>query len=132
MMRHAFPALLALSLAGCDVFAPACTEIGCYSGVSVTFATPPQVAHRVELLVEGDAGESPAAYECTLDGGCPPVFFRDFRRTGSVRVRVTTAAGTTTTEPQSLVYVRTQPNGPDCPPTCFIATVEAALPATST
>ena len=124
--------LLALALAGCDIIDPKdCSVRGCFSGVQVEFAEPPGQSYTVELLVErGGALVSIAARDCTQGALCRDfVVFESAPLEGSVRVRVTTAAGTATSAPQPLAYERSQPNGPDCPPVCYLATVLATLPA---
>lgn len=132
-MRSLLFALLPAAIPGCSVFAPDCTMVGCRSGIHVTFAAPPTQPYRVELLLGDDATEPVSVQECTrAQGDCPPVFFPLHRSGERARLRVTTAAGSVTTTAQLLDYRRTQPNGPDCPPTCFTATLEAFLPGTPT
>ena len=129
-MRCVLFALLPVVLLGCDVLAPACSMAGCMSGVRVAFATPPTQPYRVELLLGDDAVVPVAVEECTrADGRCAPVFFQVQRPGERARLRVTIGAGSVTTAAQVLTYQRSQPNGSDCPPTCYIATLAAPLPS---
>ena len=132
-MRRLLLALLPAALIGCDALSPReCTLIGCTSGILVTFASPPTQPYRVELLLGDDATEPALVEECTrADGRCGSVFFPIHDPGERARLRVTTATGTVTTTARPLDYVRSQPNGRDCPPTCYLATLEAALPPAS-
>jgi hypothetical protein len=126
-LRRSSFAVLACSLAllgGCGITG-ACTLIGCESGLFVQITGTPAGAYRVEAIGAGSEVlhfvNCPSAEACA--GGA---VFRDFFPE-SVTIRVTTAAGTTTQSVQPT-YTDSQPNGPNCPPTCRQGSVTVALP----
>jgi len=110
---------------GCsNPFGRTCTLIGCQGGIRVTFEAPPPHGTLVEL--EGPIGV-PWRVECGVDLDCSAgIFFADFTPE-HVSVRVTTSAGEVN-EHFQLTYQEFQPNGEDCSPTCWTATVVVGLP----
>ena len=101
-----------------------CTEIGCSSGLHITFdaAPPPGTIVQAE-----PSGGLPWRVECGVQVSCDNgVFFPDFMP-DYVRVRITTPAGEILHEVRPE-YEAVMPNGADCPPTCRTATVEVELP----
>jgi hypothetical protein len=90
----------------------------------VTFESPPPDGTLVEL--EGAFG-LPWRVECGVDWECETgLFFADFTPQ-QLTVRVVTPAGEAT-ESFQLTYEKFQPNGEDCSPTCWKATVVMGLP----
>ena len=101
-----------------------CDDSGCSSGLRLTFDRPPEVGTIIQVEVPGG---TPWRVECGVDGGCDNgVFFPDFTP-DYLLVRISSPSGEVvhTVLPE---YEEFRPNGPDCPPTCLIATVELQLP----
>jgi hypothetical protein len=111
---------------GCsNPFGGACTLIGCTDGIMVSFETPPPDGTLVEL--EGPFGV-PWRVECGVDLDCGTgIFFADYTPQ-QLTVRVVTRAGEAT-ESFQPTYEKFQPNGEDCSPTCWRATVVMGLPS---
>jgi hypothetical protein len=123
-------ALLALA-AGCDVLGIGsrhCTLIGCTDGITVHLTALPAGPYRVEILVGSGPGGLSYAYDCAGSSACLQDIFFPELVLDRIIVRVTTGLGTRDTEIPDPVYVTSQPNGPECSPTCRQATVTAQLP----
>lgn len=123
-------ALLAFA-AGCDVLgigSTHCTLIGCTDGITVHLTTLPAGSYRVEILVGNGPGGLSYAYDCAGGPGCQQDIFFPELVLDRIIVRVTTPLGSRDTEIANPVYVTSQPNGPDCSPTCRQASVTAQLP----
>ena len=101
-----------------------CTEIGCVNGLAVRLPRVPTGTWRVEVTHLGTGALR--AVDCTPAACGATIFLADFQP-GHVRVRVTTAGGTRETDVRPA-YRTSQPNGPDCPPTCVQTEVEMTLP----
>jgi hypothetical protein len=137
------PALgLAVACSGSPLdFGRSCTEVGCLTFVRIELAFASGLTRDdIQVVVEHD-GKS---FSCDFGADSDPCHrgfapgFDPVRTTGTsdagravilldeapptLRITVTSAGGSETqiVEP---VYVRSQPNGPDCPPTCSSASV---------
>lgn len=113
---------LLLLLTGCtsnEEVPQACTMIGCESGVRVEFAQAPPHPFTVQVTFPDGTSQSAS---CDRPGSCVDGVFFAGDTPDRVTVRVTTATGTATHSLEP-VYRSTQPNGPDCPPTCRQGTV---------
>jgi hypothetical protein len=133
MVAHgrSLAALVSLALASCDLFEPGpqvCTLIGCAGhGLVVQFDRPPSLPVRVEAYVLGDP--LPVVVECPDPRQCVagvlfPSFFPE-----NVRIKVLYAQASTERQ-QRITYITTQPNGPDCAPTCRSGIIVVPLPQT--
>jgi len=120
-------AALLLLLAACSESEPTgieCSGVGCANGLQVNFNRVPPLGTVVIL----EFGQTPWRVECGTDADCSNGLFFEGLLVDYVAVRVTTAEGGILHELRPE-YVETRPNGPDCPPTCWNATVTVALPA---
>ncbi len=117
----------ALGITACDSASDvhACTRIGCTSEVEVVLTPPPQGAFRVELSSPGSLAQY--VRDCQDATTCGRLVFPDFTPS-YVSVRVTTSTDTVFVEAVPVEFQESQPNGPDCPPTCLHGRVEVALP----
>ena len=117
-----------IAVTSCGPAAPearACTLIGCESGVAVDLSATPSGAFSVELTpIPG--GEA-TLKECTTAASCGRSLFFAGVSADSVEVKVTTAAGTRSVRTRAA-YFTSQPNGPQCDPTCRQARVAVELP----
>jgi hypothetical protein len=124
-MKRSFSAACVALLAGCNgIIDGTCTLIGCESGLLVQLAQTPTGPYRIEVF--SFAGGPHYVFECANPGSCEPARFTDYTP-ASVTIRVTTSAGTRE-ETAQPAYAESQPNGPNCGPTCRQATVTVALP----
>lgn len=117
--------LLAVLSLGCrGIVAGDCTEIGCSSGLQVSFATQPTVAYKVE--VNSGAGGATYTFDCPDPTRCSEAFFPDYVPSHVV-ITVTTLRGSQRTEatPQYQVH---EPNGASCPPRCRNGQVTVEFP----
>lgn len=116
----------AIALAGCGSLAPvSCTAVGAEPGVQVTFAGNGwKVPVSVEVCVAGQCAVEPSVASTTeplfvmnrgLVSGSPTPVRVTVRRQGSEAL---VAAQTTRVAPTTY-----QPNGPDCEPTVWRASV---------
>ncbi len=104
-----------------------CTQIGCVSGVIVV--VDGAGAGQVTSLAASAPGDTAIVRNCTPTTPCTGalgVVFSDFTP-DTVVITVVTATGTTsvTFVPSYTLF---SPNGPDCPPTCKLATVYISVP----
>ena len=117
-----------LAVAGCGSNpVTACTALGCFSGLRLTFDRQPDA--ETVITIEVDVGGIPWVVRCGVDTDCStglslPDFFPE-----SARVRITSPAGDVVVHEIEPEYEETQPNGPDCPPVCVFATVGLELPS---
>ncbi len=117
--------MLALLSLGCrSILADGCTLIGCFSGLTVNFATPPTVAYTVE--VNSGFGGATYTFNCPDPSRCTGAFFPDYLP-DRVLITVTTLRGSQRTESLPQYQVHT-PNGANCPPSCRNGQVTVALP----
>lgn len=103
----------------------ACTMIGCESGVAVDLSALPSGAFSVELTPLPDG--APTLKQCTTAAACGRSLFFAGVATDSVAIRLATSAGTRTVRARAE-YVTSQPNGPQCDPTCRQARVAVEIP----
>lgn len=129
------PILLVFFLAACNPPAPtvqACTEIGCSDEVAVIVSGALPAAYTIDLAAAGletisltcTNGQSSEAsiHECRPDGAV-------FRGLAPDEVTVTlTWEGGIVSDTVQPTYATTQPNGPDCPPTCRQGSLTLTLP----
>ena len=102
-----------------------CTQIGCSSGIRLSFDAPPSIGTVIEL---DSSGGFPWRVECGVDWNCDFDLYFDGFTPERVTVHVVTSTGEVTTS-RFPTYEQFQPNGGDCPPTCFVATILVELPA---
>jgi len=115
-----------VSACSSDQYAQGCTRIGCDSGIYVDLSRVPAEAYRLELSPLGATAKY--VVECADPEACGTRhFFRDFTP-DVVTVRLIIGADTVFWPETILDYVETQPNGPNCPPTCFAATIALPVP----
>jgi hypothetical protein len=113
------------SLGACSALAVNCSDVGCISGLIVSFATPPTGSLHVE--VTSPTSPTPRVYDCANAPQCSPVAtFGDYMPATAI-VTVTYAGRTTTTEVHP-VYEAQYPNGRACGAACTSATVTLPLP----
>lgn len=105
--------------------ARACTMIGCESGVAVDLSAMPEGAFSVELTPL--PGDDATVKQCTTAAACGRSLFFAGVSADSVSVKVTTSAGTRTVRTRAT-YTTSQPNGPQCDPTCRQARVAVSVP----
>lgn len=104
----------------CGSILPACTLIGCDSGIEVVLENEPDGAYRIEAFADSDGPRH--VYECSSATGCQDrVFFTDFTPV-RIFIDVTSANGTERYEVLPK-YREHRPNGPNCPPRCRTATI---------
>jgi hypothetical protein len=116
--------VLALSAvaAGCNPFAPRnCTLIGCQTGLQIHLIDAPEELYTVTVT----AGDRTESYTCTVAARCPLPFFVDFTPSEVTVVYESDSARVERTFTPE--YRRLRPNGDDCPPDCWTATVEFLL-----
>ena len=118
-----------LGMTACDSSTTVCTQIGCESGLTVHLSNLPTVPFRVELAARSGVSQPVYVYDCAAGVPCGrDLFFPGFTADQAVvTVRVGTAARTTSIS--RVTYERVRPNGPNCPPECLQATVNADVPA---
>jgi hypothetical protein len=124
------PLLVAMLTASCSAVTgdKVCTLIGCSSGLVVVLPSVPGGPYSVELLLDSPTPGARYMYECAGGPACQgEIFFAQVTPPRAL-VRVTTSTGVRLTEVTTVNYVRSQPNGPDCGPTCFTARINADLP----
>ena len=110
-----------IAVAACAGALEVCTEVGCDSGLIVTVTNGPAEPYRIEARVGGTLARyvhSCAGHACTAE-------FLDFVPS-HVFIYVMTESDTTFREVRPN-YDVSQPNGPDCEPTCRFATVTITL-----
>ena len=125
---------LALLIVGCivaevglsacdDPIGHDCTLIGCFDGLQVDIRGLADTEY--EVVAEGLEGESRTG-ECVVssDGTCRVMFVGFYP--SEVTLSVTGADQQVSVKLQPA-YEESQPNGPDCPPTCRNATVAIDL-----
>lgn len=125
-MRPALPLRLlvpiaALAASGCLLETQSCTLLGCDDGVQITWSGA-AASDRGVVTLDGVARPFDCAAANTLPVQCTPTGLRVTGRPVTVQIEVTTAAGVrrATLTP---AYTATRPNGPDCEPVCYQATV---------
>jgi hypothetical protein len=97
-----------------------CTKIGCSDGLNVLVENAPATPYTVEAVLPD--GTSRTA-QCEAAPGCEGGVFLADITAAEVTVRIT-AGGGTSSQVVRPEYVETQPNGPNCPPTCRQARVQ--------
>lgn len=109
-----------------------CTLIGCLGGITVNISgLPPGSDYEVTLILPsgektnlqcGDSPEvNPFENSCAESGA----FFTlpsDVEPPGEITIEVI-VGGVSTSQGFTPVYEKSQPNGEDCPPVCYNATV---------
>lgn len=110
---------LSLSLPSCIV-GGACTLIGCVNGVRITWSGR-TTSDRLVVIADG------TRYEVDVRSASAPFWIepdavRFEGRPTSLRVELTTPSGTRSGT-FTPVWTTSTPNGPDCGPVCYTATV---------
>ena len=101
-----------------------CSDVGCVSGLHVTFDGRPDSGIVVQAEVPGG---SPWRVECGVDQPCQNGVFFPGLRADRLSVRISSPAGEVVHEIRPE-YAENRPNGPGCEPVCFNATAQLALP----
>ncbi len=138
-------ALLALALTACSdspFFGKSCTEIGCLNFIRVELIFDSDLSKDdIEVVVEHSGQSFSCDFGAELDP-CHKGFGADFdpvsgpamndgraivllNDTPDVLRITVTADGTTESQVVEPQYQRSQPNGPDCEPTCLSANTRA-------
>ena len=102
-----------------------CTVIGCQSGLSIQFSSPPTAPYHVEAT-SPDAGAR--SFDCTLTTGCTPPPLQMVDYTPETVTLIVTYAGHTSATTLKPTYQVSNPNGRSCAPTCHVGTVTLPLP----
>jgi hypothetical protein len=116
-----------------DVF---CTLAGCAGGISVELLDlPPSSSYQIAIVLPTETrtltckmgtsdGVSPFENGCTKSGA----FFtlRDGYEPEEITVKVV-VNGNQVSQSFNLEYEKFQPNGEDCPPTCYYAKIKMSL-----
>ena len=150
-----FALALALALAGCGALSPqpqGCTEIGCVNGYQITLssASPWKAGkYTVEVVSDGVTTTctatlpltSTSTAECTgagvqigLSGSMLPAEQQSLSdillasTPRAVKITVSRDGAQLVTKDFTPKYKTSQPNGPDCEPTCTSATDMLGLP----
>ena len=116
--------LAVTGLVACDdVVGRGCTEIGCFDGLRVVVQGDPDVEYEV---VASEPGGVTRTGDCQAvsDSSCS-VYFPGYQP-GEVTLVVTGPDQVLSLTVQPA-YQESQPNGPDCPPTCRSSTIEVDL-----
>ena len=115
---------MVIAVSGCDGSTdPLCTNIGCTSGLTVSVQYPATADFTV--VASGSGGETRSG-TCSVRAGDPcHVRFADFEP-DQLTVSVT-GADQQVSVSLTPTYEIFQPNGPDCTPTCWNATVGIQL-----
>ncbi|HEY2375572.1 MAG TPA: hypothetical protein VGH98_06315 [Gemmatimonadaceae bacterium] len=118
-----------IGLASCTAISGehTCTLIGCDSGLVVHLATMPTAPFRVEVRISpGD--QAAYVFDCTDLTRCSQDVFLNGLIADRATVTVIVGAASSTTTFNQIVYTTSQPNGPDCEPTCKQGTVQVSIP----
>ena len=121
-LRHLLAASL-LCLSACRGAPPvgqACTLIGCSDGITVVVTNAPATAYSVEVILPDGTARTTS---CDIAGQCGNGLFVENVSAEQVTIRVS-GGGRTTSQVVRPQYAESQPNGPDCPPTCRHARVQ--------
>ena len=122
------------SMMGCSEKELACTEIGCMSGITLSFTDTSgtslsSVAGVVS--VESDTGTIDIEFDCSGDGGTDyfcdgnsVTLFVEAGSSFSYDVYTESLSGTGTMD---LSWETSTPNGEGCDPTCYNASVDVVL-----
>lgn len=113
-------ALLLTACSGSTDPVRVCTLIGCDSGIELVLENPPTGAYRIEAYVYSEGPRY--VYRCERQSGCNDrVFLAEFTPY-RVFVEVISESGAQRYEVVPT-YQESQPNGPNCPPTCRKAVI---------
>jgi hypothetical protein len=134
-----------LTVTGCSIASQACTEIGCSNGLSLSFtkATTPWEPGMYQVDIDADGkkitcttklpltASDPAPSSCTdanvllgVSGSALPAAQQSLSELqfntapAHVTVTVTRDGAVIGTKDLTPTYKKSQPNGPDCEPTC--------------
>lgn len=119
-----FAALALIATSSCSIVSPACTEIGCHSGLTVKLENAPQGPWSISVSSQGTT----FAKDCAAGGNCGGMmFFEDFTK-DLVTVTVTRNGSSVTYQNLAPTKQVVRPNGPRCEPTCDQRTVTVQAP----
>lgn len=110
-------AVLIVAITGC-----VCTEVGCVSGLTVTFDGDPDSEYTMMAFAEG---HEPAVRECSAGADCV-VFFGSLVAS-HVMLRYTSQERGSIEREYYPTYAPSRPNGLFCPPVCEHAEVTFVL-----
>lgn len=104
-----------------------CTLIGCSSGLRIDLSSALPEGSRLEVF-EVATPTQVRTIPCTASQRCEQfVFLVDYQPTGPIQVRIVTPGRTVTGSAVTPVFQTVTPNGPDCPPSCRQARVNAPV-----
>ena len=119
-------AVATIGLISCySIFGHACTLMACLDGVSVVIIGSASTEYSVELS-DSEGGSKSDTCTTRPDGSCRRQFSNYHPEEVTVRVSGPDQEVSVTVRPD---YQKSQPNGPDCTPTCYLATVALDLGA---
>ena len=103
-----------------------CTQIGCVSGITVKLPAPTELPSRAARVTVCMDDRCRAVRVARSRDVAQSVWIEDRSLSAPTRVRVRVvvrgAHGRTLSRAErDIALSRTQPNGPDCPPTCWSA-----------
>ena len=103
-----------------------CTLVGCDSGLTIRVQPPPTAPYRVEVV--GGPTSARRVRNCGVESPCGDrfAFFQNLV-TARATVEVIVGSDTTRREFTNITYLKTQPNGEHCGPTCLNAEGTFAL-----
>ena len=120
-------ALLGATSAGADDGREACTLIGCDSAVTAGFAQTPADAFGAQICVDGRCGKT---HRLVREAGADVLTQRltNCQRQAGRRVKVIARVfdqqrGLIASDNARATVRRLRPNGPRCPPVCFMASL---------
>jgi len=129
-------ALCLTSMMGCSEKELACTEIGCMSGLTLSFSDASgTAASNVAgvVSVNSDTGTIDIEFDCSGDGGADyfcdgnsVTIFVEEGASFSYDVHTDSLSGTGTMD---LSWETSTPNGEGCEPTCYNASMDVVLDA---
>lgn len=120
---------LVIGVGACTGESLTCTLIGDPTGLTVELSSPPPGPFTVEVIPVSSAPVV-YTYRCDAPNPCQRVTSAFFPKliAQQIQIRVTTSVGTKTTNPPSITYTESYPNGKGCEPRAFTATVRAQTP----
>ena len=126
--RHSTAVVALVLAANCSSDAVSvCPLLGCTSGLTVHLASLPVSPFRVEVTVSGYP-DVLYSYDCTASPRCSQDIFFPGLTADQVQVIVRVGNATRSTD-AAPSYVRSHPNGPNCPPECLSATISVLPPS---
>lgn len=104
-----------------------CTLASCSTGLRVDLSSALPEGSRLEIFEVATPAQV-RTVPCTASQRCEQfVFLVDYQPTGPIQIRIVTPGRTVTGSPITPVFQTVTPNGPDCPPSCRQARVNAPV-----